>query len=498
MIFIPTEFRDLIDSQGYEHVNNVFPRSEDFSASLLQTRARIATLNAQSEDPKLPYVSCLRYGEYKQSMTILDRIEIEHHTTYSSVPKDKVCFLAFLTSADVKTIELTDALSLPFLLPLPDRLKFDSSVVAAMHWLHSGSQIYDRKVRSNRNLAKNSLKSPDISIINADVQTCPIFSKSNTHASRNSASKPNNMFKTGFSFCHPISHTIVKKQALELSVVLHSSLSMDDIAVEFKQWLAALNILSLDDQSVPPHATLRNVHDIRISALHDERNVFELHGNAIASNVTLDRKGNSKGKRRSKYYRQSEISHALANTRHIRFPNYATTYDVDSSNFMDHGRTINSETGQEDLQFFLETQEERRAYIKSMWTSLQDKFDNLHSSPGYVDLATTCKWDKLTLVPPSIGKNNIAIKLHRELLKTNSDVSAMCFALLVSTISESHNVIRVAVTRPIRLENDFARATTQSGAITNNVNANEPFSNLHLNGSGEVVGLSDSGLDEYR
>jgi hypothetical protein len=78
------------------------------------------------------------------------------------------------------------------------------------------------------------------------------------------------------------------------------------------------------------------------------------------------------------------------------------------------------------------------------------------------------------------------------MLLSQLDISAACFAQLTAAIALDESVVRVGLSRPMRLQNKNVRQITQSGAL----NGKEPFTDIGLDGANMVVGLSDTGIDE--
>ena len=66
-----------------------------------------------------------------------------------------------------------------------------------------------------------------------------------------------------------------------------------------------------------------------------------------------------------------------------------------------------------------------------------------------------------------------------------------CFTRLLVAVLAKDGVSRVALGRPMRLLNNYARGLVQSGKILQ-----EPLSAVGLDGSGQVVGIADTGIDE--
>jgi hypothetical protein len=70
-------------------------------------------------------------------------------------------------------------------------------------------------------------------------------------------------------------------------------------------------------------------------------------------------------------------------------------------------------------------------------------------------------------------------------------LAGACFAELIAVLSAEALVTRVALSRPMRTLNSLARQITQLGTL-----GTEPFTALGLDGTGVVVGISDTGIDE--
>ena len=132
------------------------------------------------------------------------------------------------------------------------------------------------------------------------------------------------------------------------------------------------------------------------------------------------------------------------------------------------------------------------------WEALHQKFLSLHSDKylngksnvkdATKDGIDVCDYSSISIVH---RKNNILLKLGTNFLQS-SDRSAACLANIIVLISGDKGVTRVALSRPMHTLNDIARPIMQSG------NANkELYSIAGLDGKGVVVGISDTGIDEY-
>ena len=93
-------------------------------------------------------------------------------------------------------------------------------------------------------------------------------------------------------------------------------------------------------------------------------------------------------------------------------------------------------------------------------------------------------------------KNRIDLKIKKsqqggDHYLSPGDKNAFCLMHLVRAISSEIAVTSISLTPPIRLLNYRARLITQSGN-----SYTEPWSALGLDGSGQIVGVSDTGIDE--
>ncbi|RYG70070.1 hypothetical protein EON64_01190, partial [archaeon] len=67
-----------------------------------------------------------------------------------------------------------------------------------------------------------------------------------------------------------------------------------------------------------------------------------------------------------------------------------------------------------------------------------------------------------------------------------------CLASMVSSMLRGGEVIKVALTKPLQTQNNNARRIVQTGALSV-----EPYTAMGLNGTGQVIGVSDTGIDEH-
>lgn len=480
-------------------MNNVFPNAEDFSIAIAREWAAREDLHKQGKTGlSSPYLTCVRNDIVKEKRTWLTNLQIEHHVTYSSTSRDRTCFLLYATWSQVTAMESDQTTNT--IVPVPHELKFDSSIAATLHWLHSSANGKIISAANNLDRTKSATSS----------LPCPIFSRAATLAAlehtdtsvRADASDSN--YETGD--CHPMIHALADDRDVELSVIFRSDMSFAQIHDEVKLWTIALglettNIGPADEhtatviRSTTPsnsnhnidlrsqNSAIRPPSDVRAYPSPKDRSDFQ---NRYKFSEDADG-GSSSPFSRSRNFRKSRISQRTANSRLMVVPHYVH-YDLRHENFDLSSNWENKK----DLRAFHNSQERKRDNLQAMWSAIQSDIDELQSRLD-IEIQTECKWDQLFEFV-RFRKRSVSLTLPKGSLSGSQ--SAGCFALLASTIASSHQVVRLATSLPINLGNDFARATTQSGTMTNQRAVDEPMSVLGLNGTGEVIGISDSGLDE--
>ena len=138
--------------------------------------------------------------------------------------------------------------------------------------------------------------------------------------------------------------------------------------------------------------------------------------------------------------------------------------------------------------------QERNSPMTDKWEILYQNFLNLESNE-YLNKKNSikeisnekCDYSNITIVH---RKNNILLKLNSNFLQLTKN-SASCLANIIILISSDKGVSRIALSRPIRTLNNVARPIMQNGNVKD-----EPYSIAGLDGTGVVVGISDTGIDE--
>ena len=85
---------------------------------------------------------------------------------------------------------------------------------------------------------------------------------------------------------------------------------------------------------------------------------------------------------------------------------------------------------------------------------------------------------------------NVIISLGSDFFQSPESAGA-CFTNLVVLLSSDPGVSRVALSRPLRTLNSNARPITQTGS-----HSKEVYTDAGLDGTGVIVGISDTGIDE--
>ena len=130
-----------------------------------------------------------------------------------------------------------------------------------------------------------------------------------------------------------------------------------------------------------------------------------------------------------------------------------------------------------------------RSSVHHKWSALEDTYrQHLMGSSAGDDKKESCNYHNIQV---EHRKNNVILKLGDSFFE-NIELSAACFANLVVLLSSDPGVSRVALSRPMRTLNSNARPIMQSGGAND-----ETYSDAGLDGTGVVVGISDTGIDEF-
>ena len=139
------------------------------------------------------------------------------------------------------------------------------------------------------------------------------------------------------------------------------------------------------------------------------------------------------------------------------------------------------------------TNEKKGCQIRERWAVLRQSFMELHA-----DTVKTEEGDTKGTIQDRCGYAGITVSHRRDNVNlmfgpdffTDAKRSAACLANIVVLLSADKGVSRMALSKPPQVLNDVARPITQSSGTT------EPYSIAGLNGTGIVVGIADTGIDE--
>lgn len=111
----------------------------------------------------------------------------------------------------------------------------------------------------------------------------------------------------------------------------------------------------------------------------------------------------------------------------------------------------------------------------------------LSSSAAAADLSCP---DIIKLTPTKTTAATASIEFDLT-VEAFSAAGVDCLALFVATVASHAAVSRIALSRPMRLLNNYARGIVQSGRVNS-----EPYSLVGLDGTGQIIGIADTGIDE--
>jgi hypothetical protein len=129
------------------------------------------------------------------------------------------------------------------------------------------------------------------------------------------------------------------------------------------------------------------------------------------------------------------------------------------------------------------------ASTRQKWSLLRDTYtellrNNHYNGGGGNDV---CNYRRLKVTHRS---KNVIISLGSDFFESPESAGA-CFSNLVVLLSSDPGVSRVALSRPMRTLNSNARPIMQTGSRNSEV-----YSDAGLDGTGVIVGISDTGIDE--
>lgn len=126
--------------------------------------------------------------------------------------------------------------------------------------------------------------------------------------------------------------------------------------------------------------------------------------------------------------------------------------------------------------------------IREKWSTMGDNYVQLLSQQSRAPYETQhCNYADIVV---QHREKNVILKLGRDFFSSAESAGA-CFSNLVVLLSSDPGVTRIALSKPMSTQNKSARPIMQTGTLTS-----EAYSDAGLDGTGVVVGISDTGIDE--
>lgn len=126
--------------------------------------------------------------------------------------------------------------------------------------------------------------------------------------------------------------------------------------------------------------------------------------------------------------------------------------------------------------------------IRKKWSSLGEDYARLLKEQSEISYETEiCNYDAIKVQHRT---NNVILKLGSDFFFSAESAGA-CFSNLVVLLASDPGVSRIALSKPMTTLNKNARPIMQSGSLDS-----ETYHNAGLDGTGVIVGISDTGIDE--
>jgi Subtilase family len=126
--------------------------------------------------------------------------------------------------------------------------------------------------------------------------------------------------------------------------------------------------------------------------------------------------------------------------------------------------------------------------IREKWSAMGDEYALLLSKQSKALYETEhCNYADITV---QHREKNVILKLGTDFF-SSADSAGACFSNLVVMLSSDPGITRIALSKPMSTLNKSARPIMQTGTLNSEV-----YSDAGLDGTGVVVGISDTGIDE--
>lgn len=428
---------DIMQSLGSTHVRDHFPESSLLTEALhhqleilsVRSQQSLSTFTGVEElsernNVRHPFLSCTKYMQYNTTMTHLaDSIgdSFQPHITLASAANDKVCFMTFVENTEVLEIFLRSLHKqmLSLLVPVPDVLKLDHSVLHTINW------AVDHYLQAAKNLR---------------------------------------LEKSDERLSHPILKDVIDGATVELSIIFRpgwSPLSQEKSAASWSKILR--------------HPVSSDGRSLEEKSYHWTDFVWT----SSSSDTHSSKESNAADK-------LNGLSSTMRRHRILQSSHYFSMYERADNLPPYHDKLSRSPDLFESRKM---SEPVNLAMTRQKWSYLRDTYTELlqNSLDSNVDRKDICNYKKLIITHRN---KNVIISLGSDFFESPESAGA-CFTNLVVLLSSDPGVSRVALSRPLRTLNSNARPIMQTGS-----HGKEIYSDAGLDGTGVIVGISDTGIDE--
>jgi hypothetical protein len=458
--YFKSSTREFAAGQGYNHVREHFKDAKHLVGALYHgiTYHDCQSGNYNIDDFRLAaneswkgkdYLICANYSiSTSQIIQAFRNANLVLHMSYLS-PNDRL-ICAFLEADITSTLQISEdeLASLSVFMPVPSIIKFDKSLHSTLHLGMNPSSEKGLKIPAYTDLV------------------------------------------------HPIHKDILTSRNVELSVILRRDLKREDLKSRVELWQKVLTQSTLEE--------IKTLFD-RFYWTNEgmstiDTSLSEIRRNERNSGYLKPRVVNNGYPHNSRYNDMKSIDEwkTDANSVHndkLKVESWSRMrrfvegfHEVERLihlNPVDQASLFSSYCGLDNVKFYYR----KRNIIISLHQSLtNDLLYGFHDSRNLSNIHT----DVMRLIDTWREQmESVDSYSQKNLQNTPRVMKGTCLAFLSIVISLDPHVQRLALSKPHTIQNFHARCTLQNGGTT----YLEPFSSAGLDGSGIVIGFSDTGVD---
>lgn len=445
-----TASEHFVKAIGELHLNKVFPSVDIVSHAVDHAKSRHAT--AFSDSGSVHYVGCVEYSAVPQTQSYFKSHGIAYHVSHTSARDDLLCVYLFPSEAEVHELETTDTVEFTVLEPVPELVKLDDSVHHLQYdYFHLPTARVETAVSETHPIMQSVLSGEKVTL---SVMLRP---KTPEHVQKSLTQK---WFQQGIQ----VARNVAQAQArYDKSIASHLFWTSCDHT----------SIPTTSPEKQPANATAKfkfkfdgsSGRSRRVTSMNRESNSFPHRDQRVVTSI-------GKGGRR---FRQlNTADQELFDSRHSAWKQWGATLQK-----LQTADRMAEVCGHHHV----EVRHHRDNIILSLPNELLGRPDTPSSSSPSSSADTDTE-------PLSDFNKGDTAEVGEETFSRRETAGA-CMAHLISAITADPLVTRVALSRPMQTMNNLARQVTQLGAL-----GSEPFTALKVDGSGVVVGISDTGIDE--